>query len=179
MKDKFDQNLEIALGHNANVARKEKALDTITNEIQTKNKSRAEINKAASKIKAYAKRNENKPKIDAMKSLLTERIEAKQKIGAAMKAKKAQQKYINVTTPLTVSTEPPRPSTQPMIDILSDKVSKNVVKKSMDKIIRKQAETAAATNIQKVVRGVKVRKRLPEIMEEADRQAIIKKKKSS
>ena len=45
----------------------------------------------------------------------------------------------------------------------------------MDKIIRKQAETAA-TNIQKVVRGVKVRKQLPEIMEEADRQAIIKKK---
>ncbi len=45
----------------------------------------------------------------------------------------------------------------------------------MDKIIRKQAKTAAATNIQKVVRGHKVRKQLPEIMEEVDRQAIIDK----
>ena len=32
--------------------------------------------KAASKIQAIVKRNENKPKIDAMKSILTERIEA-------------------------------------------------------------------------------------------------------
>ena len=54
--DKFDQNLEIALGHDANVTRKEKALDTITNAIQLK-KARAEMkNKAASKIKDAIRR---------------------------------------------------------------------------------------------------------------------------
>ena len=49
------------------------------------------------------------------------------------------------TTPITISNEPPRPSTQPMIDILSDNVSRNVVKKSMNNIIKKQQTAAAAT----------------------------------
>ena len=57
-----------------------------------------------------------------------------------------------------------------MIDILSDQVSKNVVKNSLDKIIKKGK---AATTIQKRMRGIITRNKLPEIMEEADRQAIM------
>jgi hypothetical protein len=55
------------------------------------------------------------------------------------------------TTPITISNEPPRPSTQPMIDILSDNVSRNVVKKSMNNIIKKQ-QTAAAARLQSAMR---------------------------
>ena len=42
-----------------------------------------------------------------MKSLLSKRIAAR-KIGAAMKGKQVQQEYINKTTPITISNEPPR-----------------------------------------------------------------------
>ena len=44
-------------------------------------------------------------------------------------------------------------------------LTKRIAAKKMD----------AATNIQKVVKGHKVRKQLPELMEEADRQQIINK----
>ena len=47
------------------------------------------------------------------------------------------QKYLNVTTPLTISTEPPTPTIHPA-NLIADNVSRNVVKKSMDKIIRKE-----------------------------------------
>ena len=44
-------------------------------------------------------------------------------------------------TPITISNQPPIASTQPMVDLVSDNVSGNVVRNSLNKIIKKQAST--------------------------------------
>jgi hypothetical protein len=62
-----------------------------------------------------------------------------------------QRKVRRKKNPVIISTEPLRPSTKPMIDIISDRVSKNVVKNSLDKIIKKQ-QTASAATLQNAMR---------------------------
>jgi hypothetical protein len=54
------------------------------------------------------------------------------------------------TTPITISNEPPTTTIQPA-NLIADSVSRNVVKKSMNNIIRKQ-QTAAAATLQSAMR---------------------------
>jgi hypothetical protein len=125
-------------------------MDNIRQIIREEDGIRAE---AASKIKARIKANVNKNDIDSMKSLLNKRIAAK-KIGATIKQKAVQQEY-NETTEA------------------AKKLGAAIKQRAIQ---QKYIEApGAATKIQKVVRGHKIRKQLPEIIEEHDRQQIIKK----
>jgi hypothetical protein len=138
--------------------------------------------KAASKIKAAIKRNENRPAIESMKSLLNKRIaatkiskvvrghkvrkqlpeimedydrqqmidrinqveqRANQMSDAAIKIQKRFRQNKRKTTPITISNESPTTTIKPA-ELIADNVSRNVVKRSMNNIIKKQQTTAAA-----------------------------------
>lgn len=73
--------------------------------------------------------------------------------------------------PVIISTEPPRPSTKPMIDFISDRVSKNVVKNSLDKIVKKQ-QTAAAATLQSAMRRKTDMMKKRQFVDEAKLQAM-------
>ena len=95
------------------------------------------------------------------------------KIQSAVRNKKAINKFATEyvkkvrNTPISISTQPPRPSTQPMIDLISDNVSRNVVKNAINKIAKKQS---ASTTIQTAMRGHLARNELGNRINAAEQQ---------
>jgi len=124
--------------------------DNIKQIIREEDGIRAE---AVSKIKARIRANANKNDIASMKSLLDKRIAAK-KIGSTIKQKAVQQEY-NETTQA------------------AQKLGAAIKQRAIQ---QKYIEApGAATKIQKVVRGNKTRKRLPDMIDEYNTQLLIDK----
>jgi len=75
---------------------------------------------------------------------------ANQMSDAAIKIQKRFRQNKRKTTPITISNESPTPTIQPA-ELIADNVSRNVVKRSMNNIIKKQ-QTAAAARLQSAMR---------------------------